>query len=244
MTVTNPAPGLADATEKCKTCYIAADSTSNLWSADTAIAFYAWNVFWNNGKKFTVEIDLATYAGRDIYIYSDHCDAYATEIVIAEFIDTTPTPETKLVGASNGAVEYIDGKGWHAYSVDGTNAFYANISATVLQYYIQKGYTSLKLSFVNTLDIGYVNAGNAINTQICVLPEKAAGGNDWNYCNGFISQVGTKNAETGAYEITIDLTNTAYDFTKDIEIYFTASDVSKNAVSHFYLTEIEFLKAE
>ena len=244
LTVTNPAPGLADVSAKCKTCYIAADSTSNLWSADTAIAFYGWSAFWNNGKKFTVEIDLATYAGRDIYIYSDQCNAYATEIVIAEFVDNTPTPETKLVGAANGAVEYIDGKGWHAYSVDGTTAFYANISASILQYYIQKGYTSLKLSFVNNLNIGYTNAGNAINTQVCVLPEKVAGGNDWNYCNGFISQIGTKNEATGAYEITIDLMNTAYDFTKDIEIYFTASDVSENAVSHFYLTEIEFLKGE
>lgn len=241
LTVTNPAPGGADATEKCKTCYIAADSTSNLWSADTAIAFYGWQAFWNNGKKFTVEIDLATYAGHDIYIYSDHCDVYPTEIVIAELVDIEH-PEARLVASANGAVEYIEGKGWHAYSVDGTKEFYANISASVLQYYIKKGCTSLKLSFVNTFNIGYTNVGNAINTKIAVLPEKAAGGNDWYYCNGFISQVGTKNAETGAYEITIDLTNTAYDFTKDIEIYFTASDVAMNAVSHFYLTEIEFLK--
>ncbi|MBQ7770044.1 MAG: hypothetical protein IJ373_02540 [Clostridia bacterium] len=243
ITVINTAPGLADDAAKCKSFMMAADSTSNLWAADTAIAYYAWNAFWNTGKKVTVEIDVATYAGRDVYIFTDHCDAYATQIVIEELIDLEH-PDARLVGASNGAVEYIDGKGWHAYSVDGTNAFYANISATVLQHYINNGYTSLKLSLVNNLDIGYTNVGNPVNSQICVLPEKAAGGNDWNYCNGFISQKGTLNTETNAYEITIDLTNADYDFTQDIEIYFVTKDVANNAVTHFYLTEIEFLKAE
>lgn len=241
MTVTNPAPGLADDASKCKSCMIAADSTGNLWSADTAIVYHQWNTFWDAGKKFTVEIDLATYAGRDIYIYSDHCDAYATEIVITELIDYTH-PEARLVAAENGAVEYIEGKGWHAYSADDTKAFYTKITATVLQYYINNGYTSLKFAFVNNLNIGYTNVGNPVNTQICILPKNAAGGKDWNYCNGFISQKCTLNAETNAYEFTVDLTNTAYDFTKDIEIYFTVADVATNKVTHFYLTEIEFLK--
>ena len=242
ITVINPAPGVADDAAKCKSFMMAADSTSNLWSADTAIAYYAWNVFWNAGKKVTVELDLATYAGRNVYIFTDHCDAYATQIVIDELIDLEH-PDARLIASDNGAVEYIEGKGWHAYAADGTNAFYTKISATILQHYIKNGYTSLKLSFVNNLDIGYTNVGNPVNAQIAILPKNAAGGNDWNFCNGFISQKGILNSATNAYEITIDLTNTNYDFTKDLTIYFTVKDVATNAVTHFYLTEIEFLKA-
>ena len=205
MTVTNLAPGAADATEKCKSCYIAADSTSNLWSADTAIAFYGWQAFWNNGKKFTVEIDLATYAGHDIYVFSDHCDVYATEIVISELIDYEH-PEARLVGlaSDNGAAEYIEGKGWHAYSINGTGDYYVSIPGSVVMYYINNGYTSLKLSAVNNLGIGITTAGNPVNVQTAILLKNSAGSNDWNYCNGFISAKWT--AENGGYSHTIDLT--------------------------------------
>ncbi len=225
-----------------KSCFIAADSTSNLWSADTAIAYYGWKEFWDAGKSFTFELDLATYAGRDIHIYTDKCDQFYTKITIQELIDYEH-PEARLVGVSNGAVEYIEGKGWHAYSTDGA-AFYTNISASVLQHYISKGYTSLKLAVVNNLDIGYTNAGSPVNAQICVLPKKAAGDKDkdWNYCNGWLSQKFTLNKETNEYEFTVDLTDAAYDFTKDMEIYFTVADIAGATVMHHYLTAIEFLK--
>ena len=243
LTITNPAPGGADVAEKCKTCYIAADSHNNLWSADTAIAFYGWQAFWNNGKKFTVEIDLATYAGRDIYIYSDHCDVYATEVVISELIDYQH-PEARLVGmpSDNGAVEYIEGKGWHAYSANGTAAYYVSIPGDVVMYYINNGYTSVKLSAVNNMGIGITTEGNPVNVQQAILLKNSAGSNDWNYCNGWLSAKWTLDSATNAYTHTIDLTNTAYDFSRGIVLYFTFTDVGSKAVGHTYITGIDFLK--
>lgn len=241
MTVVNPAPGAADATEKCKTCYIAADARGNLWSADTAIAFYGWQAFWNNGKTFTVEIDLATYAGHDIYIYSDHNDAYPTQITINELIDYED-PAARLVGlpSDNGAAEYIEGKGWHAYSINGTGAYYVRISGEVVMHYINKGYTSLKLTVVNNMDIGISTEGNSINVQQAILLKNSAGSNDWNYCNGWLSAKWT--SENGGYTHTIDLTNTDYDFSKGVTLYFTYTDINSKAVGHTYITGIDFLK--
>lgn len=239
MTVTNPAPGGADVAEKCKSCYIAADARDNLWSADTAIAFWGWKAFWDNGKKFTVEIDLATYAGHDIYIFSDHCDVYAAEIVISELIDYEH-PEARLAASDNGAVEYIEGKGWHAYSADGTGAYYVAIPGDIVMYYINKGYTALKLSVVNNMGIGITTEGNPVNVQQAVLLKTPAGSNDWNYCNGWLSAKWT--SENGGYTHTVDLTNEAYDFSKGITFYFTINDVHSKPVGHTYFTGIDFLK--
>ncbi len=242
VTVTNPAPGLYDNNDKGKSCFIAADSTANLWSADTAIAFYEWKTFWDNGKTFTVEIDLNTYAGRDIYIFSDKCNSYATQIVVNELIDLEH-PEAILLANTNGAVEYVEGKGWHVSAVDGANAYYTSISATVVQHYIAKGYTTLKISFVNNFNIGITTVGNPVNVTCAILPEKAAGGNDWGYNNSFISQK-TYDEGSNSYYVVIDLTDANHDFTKDIELYFTYTDVAENAVGHTYISGLEFGKTE
>ena len=226
-------------TSAIKDCYIAADARGNLWSADTAIAFYNWKSFWDAGKSFTVELDLETYAGRTIYIFTNKCDQFYTKITIQELIDYEH-PEARLVASDNGAVEYIEGKGWHAYSANGTGAYYVAIPGSVVMHYINNGYTSLKLSVVNNLNIGITTAGNPVNVQQAILLKNSAGSNDWNYCNGWLSAKWT--SENGGYTHTIDLTNTAYDFSKGVTLYFSMNDVNSNAVGHTYFTGIEFLK--
>ena len=226
-------------TSAIKDCYIAADARGNLWSADTAIAFYNWKSFWDAGKSFTVELDLETYAGRTIYIFTNKCDQFYTKITIQELIDYEH-PEARLVASDNGAVEYIEGKGWHAYSANDKDAYYVAIPGSVVSYYINKGYTSLKLSVVNNLNIGITTAGNPVNVQQAVLLKNSAGSNDWNYCNGALSAKWT--SENGGYSHTIDLTNTAYDFSRGVTLYFTMNDVYSQKVGHTYFTGIEFLK--
>lgn len=237
----NPAPGLCDATDKCKSFYIAAGDTANLWSEDTAISYWGWQKFWDNGKKADFTIDLETYKGKDLFIYSNYCDSYPLELLVNEFKASAEDPVRRLSVNENCTVEYIEGKGWHVAATDASSAFYAQIDADVLTYYIEKGCTHLKLAFVNNLDFGYTTEGNPVNAQIAILPKNAAGSNDWNYRNGFISQICVKNADD-AYEFVIDLTSEAYDFSKGVLIYFKASDVSNKKTDHFYLTEMEFSK--
>ena len=106
-----------------------------------------------------MELDLETYAGRTIYIFTNKCDQFYTKITIQELIDYEH-PEARLVASDNGAVEYIEGKGWHAYSANGTGAYYVAIPGNVVMHYINNGYTSLKLSVVNNLNIGIATVGS------------------------------------------------------------------------------------
>lgn len=76
---------MADDSSKVKPIYVAADDTANLWSEGTAIAYYGWKEFWDAGKSVQFSIDLNEYAGRDIYIYTEHADVYPLEIMISEF---------------------------------------------------------------------------------------------------------------------------------------------------------------
>ena len=78
----NPAPGIADKDSKNKPIKVAADDTSNLWSKETAIAFYDWADFYNAGKKIDFKLDLNIYAGRDIYIYTERTNEYPLEIMV------------------------------------------------------------------------------------------------------------------------------------------------------------------
>lgn len=242
FTAINTAPGLADATDKCKTFIIAADSTANLWSESAAIAYWGWIAFWDNGKKAEFTIDLETYKGRDLYIYATYCESYPLELEVKELKASAENPARRLTASENCTVEYIEGKGWHVDALNTTQDFYAKIEGEILTHYIAQGYKSLKLAFVNELDFGYTTEGNPVNAQIAILPKNAAGSNDWNYCNGFISQKCTKNETTGAFEFVIDLTSESYDFSKGVSIYFKASDVSNKKTDHFYLTEMEFSK--
>lgn len=236
--VKNPAGTItADTWKQFK---IAADKRENL---DTApIKSYTAPNIWD-GADHTVSftIDLETYAGRDLYIIVDKCKTLPTEIRISEFINYE-APEARLVGGHNGTVEYIKGKGWHAYANSNDGYYYA-LPAEVLSYYIGKGYTSLKISFTNTFNLeGVTTAGNSVNCQAAFLPKKAADGTEDNgYKAGFISQL-TRDDANDSYYWVFDLTNKTYDFTKGMRIYNTYSDVGNAAVGHTYINAIEFTK--
>ena len=236
--VKNPAGTItADTWKQFK---IAADKRENL---DTApIKSYTAPNIWD-GADHTVSftIDLETYAGRDLYIIVDKCKTLPTEIRISEFINYE-APEARLVGGHNGTVEYIKGKGWHAYANSNDGYYYA-LPAEILSYYIKKGYTSLKISFTNSFNLeGVTTAGNSVNCQAVFLPKKAADGTeDKGYKAGFISQL-TRDDANDSYYLVIDLTNKTYDFTKGMRIYNTYSDVGKAAVGHTYINAIEFTK--
>ena len=219
---------------------IAADKRENLDKAP--IKSYTAPNIWD-GADHTVNftIDLETYAGRDLYIIVDKCKTVPTEIRISEFINYE-APEARLVGGHNGTVEYIKGKGWHAYANSNDGYYYA-LPAEVLSYYIGKGYTSLKISFTNTFNLeGVTTAGNSVNCQAAFLPKKAADGTEDNgYKAGFISQL-TRDEANDSYYWVFDLTNKTYDFTKGMRIYNTYSDVGNAAVGHTYINAIEFTK--
>ncbi len=242
MTFVNPAPGLADMSNKCKSLFIAAESTSNLWSEDTAIGYFGWQKFWNDGKKETVVFDLATYAGKDIYVFADHVDDYPLSVSVAEFYEITD-PSNWLLDGSNGKVTYIEGKGWVVASVNG-DAFYAVMPAEVVKHFVAEGYIGLRVTFANSFQMEeYKNTGNFVNTDTRILVEKAGGGNDWAYApKNFISQYATLNAETGEYYFDVSFEDETHDFTKEIEFYFPKTDVSGTAATPFaYISGLKFL---
>ena len=228
-----------------KQFWIAADKRENIDKAPIKSfgATDIWNAA-NHTVNFTIELE--TYAGRDLYISVDKCKTVPTEIWISEFYDYE-APEARLIGGHNGTVEYIDGKGWHAYA-NSNDGYYYEVPAEVLSYYIKKGYTSLKISFTSTFNLeGITTAGNPVNCQAWFLPKKAADSSeDWGYKAGFISQL-TRDDETDSYYWVIDLTDTTYDFTKGMRIcngYFDVSVLDGLAVGHTYINAIEFSKDE
>ena len=239
FTVINPGVVCED---DWKTFKMAADDKNNLWSADTAIAFIAATQIFDGGKKYTFTFNVETYAGKDVYIYVDKCKNYPTVVEISEFFDYE-APEARLSASDNSAVEYIDGKGWHIYATDTTkNDYYATIPGEVLKHYIDNGYTSLKVSFVNTFGLeGITTAGNSVNCQMQFLPKRASdGGEQWGYLSNFISQFAQ--AEDGSYFATINLSDSTYDFAKGMRMYIKMTDVANATVGHTYINGIEFTK--
>lgn len=247
FTVTNPAPGPADNSSKHKPIKVAADNTANLWTEKTAIAFYGWQEFWDANRQVEFKINLNEYAGRDIYIYTENTDVYPLEIVVSEFIkiDYEDRSEWLLASADyNGAVRYIDGKGWVMSPASGSGEFWCLISGAVIQKKIADGYTKMTIVYANNLE-GSANTdtGNFINTESRLYPCKAGGGYISDYVSGVISSYCVKN-EAGNYEHTVSLTDKGIDFTKDQYIYCLAADNSGGVVTRGYIADIVFEKGE
>ena len=247
FTVTNPAPWPADNSSKHKPIKVAADNTANLWKAETAIAFYGWQEFWDANRQVEFKINLNEYAGRDIYIYTENTDVYPLEIVVSEFIkiDYEDRSEWLLASADyNGAVRYIDGKGWVMSPASGSGEFWCLISGAVIQKKIADGYTKMTIVYANNLE-GSANTdtGNFINTESRLYPCKAGGGYISDYVSGVISSYCVKN-EAGNYEHTVSLTDKGIDFTKDQYIYCLAADNSGGVVTRGYIADIVFEKGE
>lgn len=242
VTATNPAPGLADNNSKVKPIKVAADDTANLWQAETAIAFYGWKEFWDAGKQITFTLDLATYAGRDIYLYTSATDVYPLELTVAEFLETEDKATWMLGSAAdNGAVRYEEGKGWIMTPVSGSGNFWCLISGEMIKAKIAAGYTKMTIVYANNLE-GDANtdAGDFVNTQSRIYPNRAGGGYISDYVTGYLNEYCTENKTTGYYEHAIDLTDARVDFTKDTYIYCEGGDRNKNAVTRGYIADLLF----
>ncbi len=250
FTASNPAPGLADNNSKVKPIYVAADDTANLWSEGTAIAYYGWKEFWDAGKRVQFSIDLNDYAGRDIYIYTEHADVYPLEIMISEF--GYEDKSGWLVGNNVywGSVEYIEGKGWIMKDTTDGGAqgqFWSIIPKAVIQKKISEGYTKMTIVYANSFEgVDNPNVGDFINTKSMICPIKKSGSNDYDYVSGTIAEYCAEVDKDGVkyYEHHVDLTDADHDFTKDIDVLCYNKDVYEKKVTCGYVADIVFEKGE
>ena len=250
FTATNPAPGLADDGSKVKPIFVAADNTANLWDKNTAIAFYSWKDFWdadNANHRIYFTIDLNEYAGRDIYIYTEHADVYPLELVVSEFIKIDYEDRSEWLFAAagdDGEVTYLEGKGWVIRNT-GTGAWYCQISGKIMKHYIDQGCTRMVITYANNLE-GDANTdeGSFVKTPSRLIPLNAAGGNDWMYQDAYKHSINALPEGNGGYLFTVDLTDTTHDFTKDNYFYFENQDTDKKAVTRAYISDISFQKGE
>ena len=251
FTASNPAPGLAgNDSSKVKPIYVAADDTANLWSEGTAIAYYGWKEFWDAGKRVQFSIDLNDYAGRDIYIYTEHADVYPLEIMISEF--GYEDKSGWLVGNNVywGSVEYIEGKGWIMKDTTDGGAqgqFWSIIPNAVIQKKISEGYTKMTIVYANSFEgVDNPNVGDFINTKSMICPIKKSGGNDYDYVSGTIAEYCAEVNKDGVkyYEHHVDLTDADHDFTKDIDVLCYNKDVYEKKVTCGYVADIVFEKGE
>ena len=250
FTATNPAPGLADDGSKVKPIFVAADNAANLWDKNTAIAFYSWKDFWdadNANHRIYFTIDLNEYAGRDIYIYTEHADVYPLELVVSEFIKIDYEDKSEWLFAAagdNGEVTYLEGKGW-VIGNTGTGPWYCQISGKIMKHYIDQGCTRMVITYANNLE-GDANTdeGSFVKTASRLIPLNAAGGNDWKYQDAYTHSINALPEGNGGYLFTVDLTDTTHDFTKDNYFYFENQDTDKKAVTRAYISDISFQKGE
>ena len=246
FTASNPAPGLADDSSKVKPVVVAADSKANLDNKNTAIAFYNWQEFWDadNAKhRIYFTIDLNEYAGRDIYIYTEHTDVYPLDITVDELAEFDYEDKSEWLFASagdNGEVTYLEGKGWVIKNT-GTEGWYCQISGKIMKHYIDQGCTRMVITYVNNLE-GEANTdeGSFVKTASRLIPLNAAGGNDWMYQNTHLHLINALPEGNGGYMLTVDLTDKTHDFTNDNYFYFDAADADKKTVSRAYISDIFF----
>ena len=244
----NPALGEADDSSKVKPIYVAADDTANLWSEGTAIAYYGWKEFWEAGKSVQFSIDLNEYAGRDIYIYTEHADVYPLEIMISQFCYEDKSGWLVGNNAYWGSVEYIEGKGWIMKDTTDGGAqgqFWSIIPKAVIQKKISEGYTKMTIVYANSFEgVDNPNVGDFINTKSMICPIKKSGGND--YVSGTIAEYCAEVNKDGVkyYEHHVDLTDANHDFTKDIDVLCYNKDVYEKKVTCGYVADIVFEKGE
>lgn len=239
LTAVNPADGLADAEVKTKSLYVAADNKDNLWKAETAIAFYDWSKFWNNGKKADFAIDLNKYSGRDIYISTNFTKTYPLGVTVKEFVSEDKSAWLFSGAGDNSTVEYYEGKGWTITMKTAASTWYSRISKDVIKHYVDRGYTSMVITYVASFDgVDNPNTGDITATNSRILPKKAGAGEDWKYQNAHQNKINTLPQENGGYKFTVDLTDPAYDFTTDdTRFVFEHKDMP---ITRAYIKDIEF----
>ncbi len=239
LTAVNPASGTEVTSTMHKTLFVAADSKDNLWKTETAIAYYNWQKFWDNGKKADFAIDLNKYAGRDIYVFTDKTKSYPLGVTVKEFASEDKSTWLFSAAKDNSTVEYYEGKGWTVTMKTADSTWYSTISKDVIKHYVDRGYTSMVITYVASFDgVDNPNAGDITATNSRILPKKAGGGEDWTYQNAHINKINTFPQENGGYKFTVDLTDTAYDFTTyDTRFVFEHKDMP---ITRGYIKDIEF----
>lgn len=236
LTAVNPAGYTEGDTAMHKTLFVAADSKDNLWKAETAIAYYNWQKFWDNGRRADFTIDLNKYAGRNIYVFTDKTKTYPLGVTVEEFNKSSwiYAPSSK----DNATVEYYEGKGWAVTAKSGS-PWYCRIPKSVIKKYIDRGYTSMVITYVASFDgVDNPNAGDITATNSRILPWYKNSGQDWHYQNADTNKINTLPQENGGYKFTVDLTDPAYDFTtNDTQIIFENKNM---AITRGYIRDIEF----
>ncbi|MDY2900832.1 MAG: hypothetical protein SOT09_02295 [Candidatus Borkfalkiaceae bacterium] len=170
---------------------------------------------------------------------------------IADIVFEKDEPEVKedkstwMLGSAseNGAVQYIEGKGWVMSSVNGSGEFWCLISGAVIQKKIAEGYTKMTIVYANSLEgVENPNEGNFVNTASRLYPTKADDGSYISdYVSGAISSYCVINKD-GNYEHAVDLTDERIDFTKNQYVDGIPTDSDGKAVTHGYIVDIVFSK--
>lgn len=239
LTAVNPAGYTEGDTAMHKSLYVAADSKDNLWKAETAIAFYDWQKFWTNGRRADFTIDLNKYAGKNIYICTDKTKTYPLGVTVEEFNKSSWIYASS--SKDNATVEYYEGKGWAVTAKSGS-PWYCRISKSIIKKYIDRGYTSMVITYVSSFDgVDNPNTGDITATNSRILPWKAdLTGENWTYKNSHSSEntINTLPQENGGYKFTVDLTDTEHNFIKnDTRIVFENKGM---AITRGYIRDIEF----
>ena len=208
----------------------------------------------NGGYLFTVDLTDTTHDfTKDNYFYFENQDTDKKAVTRAYISDISfqkgePVVQEDKSGwmlgsaGDNGAVRYIEGKGWVMSPVSGSGDFWCLISGSVIQKKIADGYTKMTIVYANNLE-GSENTdtGYFVNTQSRLYPCKAGGGYIADYVSGAISSYCVQN-EAGNYEHAVSLTDERIDFTKDQYVYCVAADNNGKTVTRGYIADIVFSK--
>ena len=239
VTAVNPAGYTEGDTAMHKTLCVAADNKNNLWKAETAIAYYDWKKFWDNGRRADFAIDLNKYAGRNIYIYTNKTKTYPLGVTVKEFASEDKSAWLFSATGDGSTVEYYEGKGWTVTTKTTAAAWYATISKDIIKHYVDRGYTSMVITYVSSFD-GVDNSNESDITATCsrLLPKKADGSEDWQYNLLNNTPINKLPQGNGGYLCAVNLTDPAYDFTtKDPRFVFESTG---KVITRGYIKDIEF----
>ncbi len=246
--VTNPNVGAFVNTKSRIIPYKAGGSQD--WKYPSSYKYISALPLVNGGYVCTVDLTDSAYdfTTKDTQIVFENHDNKNQAITCGyikdiKFINHADKSTWVSPNGANSAVTYMDGKGWEIKSTNG-NGWECAISAKVIKHYVDMGYTTMNITYVNEFaGVTTPNVGAFVNTKSRIIPYKAGGGEDWTYNSLNTKFISGLPAGNGGYVCTVDLTDTAYDFvTKDSRIYFDNKDNKSNAVTCAYIKDIEFVK--
>lgn len=138
----------------------------------------------------------------------------------------------------SGSVQYVEGKGWKATATGSADYSFAMVTE-LLAKQIEDGKTTLTITFGGAFDDADFGDGNPVNCKVWIIPKNAASGSDdWAYNVSWIS--GFTNNGDGTYSVTIDLTDSTYDFTQGMFFHVSYKDVLNTDIGACYLHDVVF----